>query len=121
MSLVLFVLHDSEKLQEVLAAWEGCGIDGATVLYNTGLGRFRQSEALRDDIPLIPSISDFFSLPENYGNTLFTILDDDKIIPALVQATERVVGDLGQPNNGILAVLPVSQVYGLRKRDPYEG
>jgi len=41
---------------------------------------------------------------------------DDAIVPALVRATEEVVGDLNEPNNGILAVLPISQVYGLRKR-----
>ena len=33
----------------------------------------------------------------------------------------RVVGDLEQPGAGILAVLPVSQVRGLRKRKPGEG
>ncbi len=116
MSMVLFVLHDPEKLQEVLAAWEDCGISGATVLYSTGLGRIRDNEGLRDDIPLIPSVSDFFSHPEHHGRTIFTILDDDSIIPGLIAATEQVVGDLSEPNRGILAVLPVSQIKGLRKR-----
>ncbi len=116
MSLVLFVLHDPEKLQEVLAAWEACGISGATVLYNTGLGRIRENEGLRDDIPLIPSVSDFFSHPEHHGRTIFTITEDDSLIPALIDATERVVGALDVPGRGILAVLPLSQVIGLRKR-----
>jgi hypothetical protein len=31
MSMILFVLHDGEKLQEVLNAWEETGISGATV------------------------------------------------------------------------------------------
>ena len=116
MSLILFVLHDPEKLQQVLAAWESCGIPGASVLYNTGLGAIRQHEGLRDDIPLIPSLSDFFSHPEHHGRTIFSIVPDDAIVPALVRATEEVVGDLNEPNNGILAVLPISQVYGLKKR-----
>ncbi len=121
MSLVLFVLHDPEKIHEVLTAWEECGIPGATVLYNTGIGRLRQGHILRDDMPLMPSLSDFFNTPEHHGRTLFTLIDDDSIIPALVAATERVVGDLSQPNNGILAVLPVSQIYGLRKWKAAEG
>jgi hypothetical protein len=116
MSLVLFVLHDPEKLQEVLAAWEECGISGATVLYNTGLGRLRDNEGLRDDIPLIPSVSDFFSHPEHHGRTIFTLTDDDSIIPALIQATEQTVGSLDEPGRGILAVLPTSQIKGLRKK-----
>lgn len=117
MSLVLLVLHDSEKLQEVLDAWEKAGISGATVLYNTGIGRLRQNEGLRDDLPLMPSLSDFFSSPEHHGRTIFTITDDDSIIPALIEATERVVGDLNLPGSGILAVLPVSQIRGLIKRE----
>ncbi len=116
MSLVLFVLHDPEKLQEVLAAWEDAGVSGATVLYSTGLGAIRATEGLRDDIPLIPSVSDFFSHPEHHGRTIFTITDDDSIIPGLIAATEQVVGKLEDPGRGILAVLPLSQVIGLRKR-----
>jgi hypothetical protein len=116
MSLILFVLHDPEKLREVLAAWEACGISGATVLFNTGIGRIRDEEGLRDDLPLMPSLSDFFSHPDHHGRTIFTILDDDSLIPGLVSATEQVVGALNLPGHGILAVLPVSQVYGLIKR-----
>jgi nitrogen regulatory protein P-II 1 len=121
MSMVLFVLHDPEKLQQVLSAWDGCGISGATVLYNTGIGRLRQNGGLRDDLPLIPSLSDFFDSPENHGQTLFTITDDDSLIPALIEATERVVGSLNQPGNGILAVFPTSQIRGLIKRDKSSG
>jgi nitrogen regulatory protein PII len=116
MNLVLFVLYDPEKLEDVLTAWEACGISGATVLYNTGIGRLRQGDGLRDDIPLMPSLLDFFPHPDRLGRTIFTITDDESIIPALVQAAEKVVGDLSQPYNGILAVLPLSQVYGLLKR-----
>jgi nitrogen regulatory protein PII len=116
MSMVVFVLHDPEKLEAVLAAWEECGISGATVLFNTGLGRIRTNEGLRDDLPLMPSIDDFFTHPDHHGRTLFTLTDDDSIIPAIIAATERVVGSLHEPNRGILAVLPVTQIYGLRKQ-----
>jgi hypothetical protein len=116
MSLVVFVLHDPEKLQAVLAAWETCGISGATVLYSTGLGKIREAEGLRDDIPLIPSISEFFSHPEHHGRTIFTIVDNDAIIPSIIDATERVVGDLLEPNRGILAVLPTTLIRGMRKK-----
>jgi hypothetical protein len=121
MSMILFVLHDPEKLQQVLEAWESCGISGATVLYNTGIGRLRQNQGLRDDLPLIPSLSAFAAHPEHHGRTLFTLTDDDSLIPALIEATERVVGDLNQPGSGILAVLPVSQIHGLIKREKGSG
>ncbi len=121
MSMILFVLHDPEKLPDILAAWEECGVPGITVWYSTGLGRLRDNEGLRDDIPLIPSYNDFFSQPEHNGRTIFSILDDDSLIPAVIEATEQIVGDLNLPGAGILAVLPVSQVRGLRKRQAGKG
>jgi nitrogen regulatory protein P-II 1 len=116
MSMILFVLHDSEKLRDVLDAWEEAGISGATVLFNTGIGRIRENQALRDDLPMLPSLEDFLPIPEHLGRTLFTITDDESLVPKIVQATERVVGDLNVPNRGILVVLPTAGIYGLRKK-----
>jgi nitrogen regulatory protein P-II 1 len=115
MSMILFVLHDAEKLQAVLDAWEETGISGATVLLSTGIGRIRESQALRDDLPIMPSLEDFYPMPENLGRTIFTITDDERLVLKIVEATERVVGDLNEPGRGILTVLPTNGIYGLRK------
>ena len=116
MSMILFVLHDSEKLRDVLDAWEEAGISGATVLFNTGIGRIRENQALREDLPMLPTVEDFLPVPEHLGRTLFTITDDESLIPKIVQATEGVVGDLNEPNRGIMAILPTTGIYGLRKQ-----
>ena len=115
MSMILFVLHDAEKLRDVLDAWEEAGISGATVLFSTGIGRIRESQALRDDMPMLPSLQDFYPIPENLGRTLFTITDDESLVSKIVEATERVVGDLNEPDRGILTVLPTNGIFGLRK------
>lgn len=121
MSMILFVLNDPEKLEAVLSAWQECGVPGITVWYSTGIGRLHDKGGLRDDLPLIPSFSDFFAQPERHGQTIFSILNDDALIPKIIQATEHVVGSLEQPGSGILAVLPVSQVRGLHKRKAENG
>jgi hypothetical protein len=115
MSIILFVLHDSEKLQAVLDAWEETGISGATVFLSTGIGRIRESQALRDDLPIMPSLEDFYPAPESLGRTLFTITDDESLVEKIIRATESVVGDLNEPKRGILTVIPTSGIYGLRK------
>jgi nitrogen regulatory protein P-II 1 len=115
MSMILFVLHDAEKLQAVLEAWEEAGISGATVLFSTGIGQIRESQALRDDLPIMPSLEDFYPAPENLGRTIFTITDDESLVEKILQATETVVGDLTETNRGILTVLPTNGIYGLRK------
>jgi len=40
---------------------------------------------------------------------------DDEVLKKIVQATQSVVGDLNQPNTGILVVIPTVQVFGLEK------
>ncbi len=115
MNLILFVLHDPEKLIPLLDAWTKAGVSGATVLFSTGLGRIHQSKALRDDLPLMPSLEDFLPQPERLSRTIFTMIDEEGVVEKVIAATVEVVGDLSEPGRGLLMVLPVSQVYGLRK------
>jgi hypothetical protein len=63
----------------------------------------------------MPGLDDFYKRVEDYHRTLFTIVKDDVILQKIVAATKSVVGDLNEPNTGILVVLPTAQVYGLEK------
>jgi hypothetical protein len=114
MYLILFVLDNPDKLEDLLNAWEETGTGGATVLSSTGMHRLNAS-VIRDDIPLIPGLDDFYKRVEDYHRTLFTIVKDEEMLNKIVEATQKVVGDLNQPNTGILVVLPTAQVYGLEK------
>ena len=114
MKLILFVLHDPDKLRALLDAWKEAGISGATVLFSTGLGRLYQSTALRDDLPLMPSLEDFLPRMDSFSRTIFSMIDDEVVVEKVVAATQRVIGDLNEPDRGLLIVLPVAQVYGLR-------
>lgn len=114
MYLIVFVLDDPDKLEDLLNAWEEAGTGGATVLVSTGKRRLTNG-GFRDDIPLMPGLDDFYKRIEDYHRTLFTIVKDDVVLKNVVEATKRVVGDLNQPNTGILVVMPTAQVYGLEK------
>lgn len=116
MFFVLYVLHDDEKLKAVLDAWQGSGVSGVTILPSTGIGRIRDHFALREDVPLIPSLKSLLEEHEDLLNrTLFTVVDDEAMVDRVVAATEKVVGRLDSPNTGILVVLPVLRVYGLHR------
>ena len=116
MYLILFVLNDPDKLEELLIAWEENGIQVATVLFSTGLGRIRELDAWRDDMPLIPSLRDFYEVPANMNRTIFTVVKDEAQVDAIVAATKNVVGELDEQETGLLLVLPIFQVYGANKR-----
>jgi nitrogen regulatory protein PII len=111
---VVFVLDNPDQCRDILDAWENAGIRGVTILESSGLGRVRRA-GIRDDLPLIPSLSDIFLNKETQHRTLFTVVKSQSQIEAIVKATKSVVGDLEQPDTGFLFVVPVSQVYGISK------
>jgi nitrogen regulatory protein P-II 1 len=115
MKMILFVLNDPGKLQDLLNAWKEAGANGATVFSSTGMGRINQSASLREDLPLMPSLSDFFGSNPELSRTLFSIVKDDQTVRQVIAATQAVVGDLDQPKTGLLVVLPVDQTEGLEK------
>jgi nitrogen regulatory protein PII len=116
MFMILFVLDASDRCDEILTAWEEAGVSGVTILVSTGLGRVKQKAALREDFPLMPSLEEFFTHEENQNRTLMTIVPDQVTVDRVVEVTQRLIGDLDLPNTGILAVLPVAQVYGLHRK-----
>ena len=79
MKMILFVLNDPAKVQDLLAAWKDAGASGATVLFSTGMGRIQQSAVLRDDLPLMPTLSDFDDCDEKLSRTIFIILRDELV------------------------------------------
>lgn len=115
MYLVTFVLHNPDLIEELLEAWNKIGVDGATVLFSSGMGRLRQKQGMRDDLPLIPSLDDFYEAPQTLGRTIFTVIKDEAMIETILAATQTLVGDLNKPETGILIVTPILRAYGLEK------
>lgn len=117
MFFILFVMHNPDLLDELLHAWEAAGVQRATVLLSTGMRRLQQKEGLRDDIPLMPSLDDFYEMSQNFSRTVFTTVRDESMIDSILAATQRVVGELSNHETGVFLVMPVVKAYGLEKRE----
>ncbi len=120
MYLITLFLYNPDLLEELLKEWDKEGADGATVLFSTGMERILQKQGLRDDIPLIPSLNDFYEAPEAISRTIFTVIKEEAMIEKLLAATERVTGDLNAPGTGVLLVTPVLKAYGIDKQGKKE-
>jgi nitrogen regulatory protein PII len=115
--MIVFVLHNPAHLDEVLQAWDRAGVKGTTVLFSVGFEAVRKAHAMREDLPLMPSAEDFQGKIREMSRTLFTVVEDEAVQQKVIAATLRIVGDLDKPDTGILAVLPVSEAYGLHRVD----
>ena len=112
--LIVMVLDDPSKTEDVLQTWLDQGVTGTTILDSRGLLQemCRQGGA-RDDVPLIPSLSALMQCREESHRTLFVIVPDGFDTESLVTATELVTGALSEPGTGILFVVPIGRVWGL--------
>ena len=114
---VIVVTPDVEKSHAVMAAWERCGVGGATLLDSMGLYKMRQMSGQRDDLPLFPSLRHFLQGGEVHHRTAFAVVDDDFDLDRLFAETEAAVGgDFMAPHSGFMFVMPVTRVAGLRSR-----
>lgn len=112
--LIMYILDNVGQMAPVLQAWQDAGAPGITILQSTGIERLRQA-GFRDDLPLIPSLSDLLADESIHHKTLLVIVKEEAMVDRLVEAARAVVGDFNRNHTGILCVLPIAQVYGLER------
>jgi hypothetical protein len=112
MQLLVYVLHDPDRLPAVLADWAKAGATGVTVLESTGSGHLNSALA-RLDVPLFPSMADLLEKVTEQRRVLFTVTNDAELVQRIAIATQKIVGDCGQPHTGILFTVPISMALGV--------
>jgi len=114
-SLIVAILPNIDRCQDVLETWERLGVTGITVVESAGLHKLKQMRGRRDDMPLIPSLRHLLESEEYHHRTAFVVVGDDFDLQGLLRATEQAVGgDFNAADSGLLFVVPVTHVLGLR-------
>lgn len=114
--LIVLVLDDGNKVDDVLNAWLAVGVSGVTLLDSAGLGHEFARHGARSDISFMPSLESLLRVREERSRTLFSLVPDGFDVEALIAATEAITGSLDHPDTGILFTLPVTRAYGLHRR-----
>lgn len=110
MYMLMMVLDDSTRLQEVLQAWRSAGVKGVTILESTGVNRLLPPVTVD---PTFAGFSQFFGSGRVGHHTLFAVIEEMTVAETAVAATEAILGDLTQPHTGIIFAVPVVKVWGL--------
>lgn len=112
MYMIMFVLNDAGKLDKILESWDGAGIRGVTIIESTG---FYRRKIQRSKLHLTFLIEPITVGAENGNYTLFTAVKDEASIDLCLEATEKVVGNLDEPNTGAFMVWPLTKGKGIAK------
>jgi nitrogen regulatory protein PII len=119
MYALVFVLDDPDRLDEVLTAWADIGVRGVTIIESTGWQRRRIQQSM------LGARFDFASLAggarlENHM-TLFVVVENRDIVKKALETVESIVGDLDEPDTGILVAWPVEILKGLPDEEETRG
>jgi len=107
MHLLIAVVNDPEKLDEILSGYLELGITGATIINSEGMGL-----VLSHYIPIFAVRQTLISRSRPQNRTIFSVIEDEKVEPAIALLQE-VCGDLAAPATGIAFTLPLDRVVGL--------
>lgn len=110
MYLLVMVLDNVRRLDEVLRAWVGAGVKGVTILESTGINRVLQRT---DAQAAYMGFSRVFGGGPVGHNTLFAVIESMETAHAAITATEAVLGSLQNPDTGIMFVVPIAESWGL--------
>jgi len=113
MYMVMCVLDNCDLLDALLDAWEAAGVSGVTIFESTGVQR-RRAKRKRIPVRFPFEQGPFHCLEDHY--TLLSVVESADLVDKCAKATEKIVGDLTNPNTGIFAAWPLTIVYGLPKK-----
>lgn len=106
MKMLVLVLNDEQKVDDVLLSLSKIGINGATVIDSVGMGGI-----LGVKIPFFSLFESHVRVHKPSNKTIFTIIDNDSTLRHAVDML-RVSLKLEKPGTGFLFVVPVLEAYG---------
>lgn len=110
---VFLITSQTDKALEIAEAWQSAGAPGVTLLASYGLRRLQErSRSL--ELPLFVSMASVLRDLEETSEIIFSIVEAS-MVDSLLAAAEEVLGDLLLPNTGILFVIDVERVVGMRR------
>lgn len=112
MKLLVLILKEMDKLEAILRSLQTVGASGATVLSSVGIGRKHAQEART--MPVMGSLEAYLSSDREHSKTILCALEEDRL-PAAIFNIEKILGDLTAPDKGLLMILPIEEIKGMRR------
>lgn len=108
MQLLIAVINEEEKLDEILSGLIELGVTGATIINSEGMGR-----VLSHDIPIFAGLEALASRSRPRNQTIFSVIRDDRKVDQVIALLQEICGNFDAPATGIVFTVPVGRVVGL--------
>lgn len=112
MKLMVIILNKTEVLDYLLEGLSAAGICGATIIESSGMA---MTLSKLDSSFLSASIRSLFTGEEEDNRTILSVIKNNQLETAR-KVVYNTVGDLSQPNTGIMFTIPLDFVEGTVKQ-----
>ncbi|UCD23424.1 MAG: hypothetical protein JSW51_10285 [Gemmatimonadota bacterium] len=110
MELLVCVINEEDKLNDILSGFVELGVTGATVINSRGMARHIP------EAPIFAGLKDVMAGVRPQNATVFSVIESKEKLEAAIELVKGVCGDLTAPGTGILFTLSVNQVIGMSPR-----
>jgi hypothetical protein len=122
MKLVILITARLEAGLDIAQAWQAAGAPGVTIIRSHGLHTIQRElqsgavELPRMIVSMGAAMAAILDNLEERGELILSVVPDD-LVDALIAAANETLGDLTQPEHGILFTLAVDRAIGVRRHD----
>jgi hypothetical protein len=114
--LVILITPLVEDGHSIGEAWQKAGATGVTFVESYGLRRLQEAAGSSEILPGMVSLFEMLRQRDENNLILFSVVADDAMVDLLVTAAEAIIGDIDQPDNGIVFTLNVERAKGITRR-----
>ena len=108
MKLLIVILKDYSKIEELLLAFLELEVTGTTVLEGQGMGQ------IIGDVPIFAGLRGLFPGSAHNSYVMLSVVTEAQVDPC-IGTIEDLCGPLGQPSTGIVFTVPIGDVRGIKE------
>lgn len=108
MELLVFILNDSEQLEEIMVEFANMGIRGSTIIDSVGMANVLST---CEELSMFSSLQMLLNKGKTSNKTVITVLKQEKVDKA-IEIINKVTGGLKHAGTGIAFTVPLGQVIG---------
>src|SRR5664279_831295 len=122
MKLVILITAQVEEGLDIAQAWQDAGAPGVTIVRSHGLHTLQKElqsgsvELPRMVVSMGAAMAAILDTLEERSEMILSLVEDELVDP-LIAAASQVLGDLSEPNHGVLFAVPVERAIGVRRHD----
>lgn len=117
--LIVLITAQPDSARDIGVAWKTAGAPGVTFLDGHGLQTLQEASDSMEILSGTTSLLEILRQTTSNVVLALSVVEDAALVPRLIDVTQSILGDMQQPDKGVLFVLDVEQALGASTSRPH--